>query len=169
MSPPKPLLVHPCVYWAIVFVWGTLDGLAAPASRPVLPTSRPVLPASRPVGHKSQVQSKQVQVGQKLFHKHGCAVCHSTDGKACFGGTLKGLFGTIAALEGGRKMRRDEGYFLQKISFSAKLPLADGMNVMPIYQKTFTPRQLHQLVAYIKALTVHKKARKVPRPKVPTR
>jgi mono/diheme cytochrome c family protein len=91
--------------------------------------------------------------GRRLFGKHGCDICHTTDGKACFGGTLKGLFGTVAILEGGRKMRRDSLYFRRKIAHSATLPLADGMNTMPVYKKALSTRDLHALVAFLRRLT----------------
>lgn len=105
--------------------------------------------------------------GAYWFARKGCEVCHTTDGKDSFGGSLQGLYGRKVQLEKGQIVLRDEAYFRTKILVSSRLPLKNGMNVMPLYRGALSKTQLRSIIAFIRSLKRPKKVH-VRRPKAPS-
>ena len=90
--------------------------------------------------------------GARLFTTNGCIGCHSTDGSANKGPTLKGLFGTEETLVGGAKVAVDEVY-LEK---SIRDPGADIVEGYPTNLMTtfdyLGQEQIDNIIIFIKTL-----------------
>lgn len=84
--------------------------------------------------------------------RHGCFLCHSTDGTDGVGPTIKGIYGKDALMADGTKRKRDEAFLRQKILRSDTLDLAGDRNVMPQYEGALSPRDLDDILAYLRSL-----------------
>ncbi|REJ31938.1 MAG: hypothetical protein DIU83_10285 [Bacillota bacterium] len=73
-------------------------------------------PAPEPLRPASEVQlSALAQRGAELFDQRGCATCHSTDGSASIGPTVRGVWGSQRELEDGSVVLVDEAYVRESI------------------------------------------------------
>jgi cytochrome c oxidase subunit II len=91
--------------------------------------------------------------GQQLFQTLGCASCHGANGEGGRGPTLSGIFGRDTLLEGGQKVRVDEGYVRESILNPQAKIVAGYQPIMPTFQGQVSEDQLVQLVAFIKSLS----------------
>lgn len=98
------------------------------------------------------VEVPAVEVGELLFKRKGCTQCHTVDGTALTGPSLKGVFGKTENFRDGTSTVIDENYIRESILVpNAKIVLSyDG--VMPSYQGRLKERELDALVTYIKSL-----------------
>lgn len=93
------------------------------------------------------------EAGAQLFQKRGCNQCHSVDGSAATGPTLKGIFGHEQPLQRGATALVDENYLRESmLNPSAKI-VAGFDNVMPTYQGRLKEEEIDFLIAYIKSLS----------------
>jgi cytochrome c oxidase subunit 2 len=83
-------------------------------------------------------------VGVKLREQKGCLGCHSTDGSAKAGPTLRGLFGSeVTVLTGGveRRVKADEAYLRSSIE-APQADVVKGFNpIMPTVPLTHEERE----------------------------
>lgn len=54
--------------------------------------------------------------GSALFHDDGCFGCHSLDGSAGVGPSMKGLAGSAVKLEAGKTVAADDAYLAESIT-----------------------------------------------------
>lgn len=90
--------------------------------------------------------------GAQVFKKQGCAQCHSVDGKAGIGPSLKGVFGKKQPLRGGGAAVADEDYLRESIMESQAKVVAGFDPVMPTYKGRLKDKEITVLIAYIKSL-----------------
>jgi cytochrome c oxidase subunit 2 len=91
-----------------------------------------------------------VALGQQLFEQKGCAACHSLDGSASIGPTMKGVFGRTVELADGSTKVANESYLEEAIREPGEDVVKDFPPVMP--EQTFTAAEVHALVAYLETL-----------------
>lgn len=93
-----------------------------------------------------------VQLGESTFQSKGCAACHSVDGSALVGPTLKGKYGTEEKLEDGSTVTIDDNYIRESIMAPAAKVVAGFQPTMPPYQGQLSDRQVDGLIEYFKTL-----------------
>jgi cytochrome c oxidase subunit 2 len=91
--------------------------------------------------------------GKKLYETRGCAQCHSIDGSAHIGPTLKNLFGEQVALKSGEKVTVEENYIRESILDPAKKVVAGFDPVMPTYQGRLKDQEILALIEFLKSLS----------------
>jgi cytochrome c oxidase subunit 2 len=90
--------------------------------------------------------------GEKLTENSGCLACHSLDGTARVGPTLKGLFGKKVALADGKSVVADETYIRESI-LEPNAKLVQGFPpVMPTFQGVLKDEDITAIIAYIKTV-----------------
>ena len=93
--------------------------------------------------------------GEGLYTSLGCLGCHSIDGSASSGPTLKGVFNSMETLTNGQKVKADEQYLLESILDPDK-QIVKGYEpgvMSAVIQKGQVPQdQAQALVDYIKTL-----------------
>jgi cytochrome c oxidase subunit 2 len=89
--------------------------------------------------------------GRELFHANGCAACHTTDGSASVGPTVKDIFGRQVKLTDGRTVRADEAYLERAIRDPSAELTAGFQPIMP--ELPLTSSQVKDLVAYLQTLS----------------
>jgi len=90
--------------------------------------------------------------GQQLYQTLGCASCHGANGEGGRGPALAGVLGNETEIQGGGRVRVDDGYVRESIlNPQAKLVAGFGP-IMPTFQGQISEEQLMQLVAFIKSL-----------------
>ncbi|MFI5297807.1 MAG: cytochrome c oxidase subunit II [Polyangiales bacterium] len=91
-----------------------------------------------------------VKKGEQLFTKWNCKTCHSVDGSAGTGPTLKGVFGSSVPLTDGTSVNADENYVRESILLSNAKIVRGFSPVMPIFKGTLKDKDVDALVAFIK-------------------
>lgn len=95
--------------------------------------------------------STAAERGEELFAAKGCAACHTTDGSASIGPTMKGLFGRETEMEDGSRITSDEEHIANEIRNPNEQVVKGFPPVMP--QVPLTDDELNALVAYLKTLS----------------
>ncbi len=90
--------------------------------------------------------------GKKLFTQRGCASCHSVDGAAGTGPTLKGVFGSMQPLTTGQKVLADENYIRESILNPQAKVVAGFEPVMPTFQGRLKDREIGAIIEYLKTI-----------------
>ncbi len=91
-----------------------------------------------------------VAQGKRVFDEQGCSGCHSVDGSAGVGPSLKGVWGRREKLAGGATVLVDENYVRESI-LTPGAKIVDGYdNVMP--QIPVEERDLLGIIAYLQTL-----------------
>jgi len=97
-----------------------------------------------------------VAKGEELWSSAGCAGCHSLDGAAGVGPTMKGLAGSTVTLDDGSKVTADDAY-LERAIVDPDAQISEGfkagiMSGAVAAQKFDTrPEDVAALVAFIKS------------------
>lgn len=91
-----------------------------------------------------------LQVGIRVFEEKGCSACHSVDGTAGIGPSLKGLWGKDEKLVGGGVARVDENYVREAI-------VKPGARIVEGYEDMMPPspleeREIQGIIAYMQSL-----------------
>jgi len=94
-----------------------------------------------------------VEGGRKLYQVRGCAQCHSVDGSAKVGPTLKGVFGASHVMADGQSVLADENYLRESILEPAARVVAGFEPVMPTYQGRLKDEEIMAIIEYIKSLS----------------
>jgi cytochrome c oxidase subunit II len=92
--------------------------------------------------------------GEELLEKHGCLGCHSIDGSAKVGPTLKGVFGSkVTITRNGQKMVvvADEAYLRESIRVPSAAIVEGFPPIMPV-TADLSEADLKAIVEYLKGL-----------------
>ena len=88
--------------------------------------------------------------GERLVVQHGCAACHSIDGRKGLGPTWQNLFGSQVKLTDGSTVTADEAYLTESI-LNPTLKVVKGFQPsMPAF--SFTAEEIADIIAYIQTL-----------------
>ncbi len=90
--------------------------------------------------------------GRIVYQRKGCAQCHSIDGSARSGPTLKGIFGAKHEMADGRRILVDENYIRRSILEPMADIRAGYRPVMPTYASQIREEEIDALIAFIKTL-----------------
>ena len=93
-----------------------------------------------------------VERGALLYKKHGCEVCHSTDGSTKVGPTWKGIWGKQESLANGQTVTVDENYVVDSINDPQGKLVQGFPPSMPTYKGKLKDYEIEGLSAYIKSL-----------------
>ncbi len=101
---------------------------------------------------KKHAKKSLADMGKDLYGKKGCTTCHSTDGSAKIGPTLKGLWERKRVLEDGSSVVADADYLRESI-LTPKTKVVKGFAPrMPPYQGQLTEDEINQIIEFIKKL-----------------
>jgi len=90
--------------------------------------------------------------GARVFDRGGCAACHSIDGSAKTGPTLKGKYGAQELLSDGSSVTIDDNYIRESI-LEPNAKIVQGFTPqMPSFAGRFDDRAITGLIEYIKSL-----------------
>lgn len=90
--------------------------------------------------------------GQRLFTKMACNTCHSTDGAAKTGPSLKGIFEHEVKLASGDTVKADENYLRESMTNPSAKVVQGYQPVMPVFKGLLDQSQMDALITYIKSL-----------------
>jgi cytochrome c oxidase subunit II len=90
--------------------------------------------------------------GKSVFESAGCLGCHSTDGSAKVGPTLKGIFGSKVQLSDGRTVPADEEYLRESLVEPNAKVVKGFQPIMPTFKGTLKDEEIAALIAYMKTL-----------------
>ena len=91
-----------------------------------------------------------LQVGVRVFEEKGCSACHSVDGTAGIGPSLKGLWGKDEKLVGGGTVKVDENYVRESIVKPGAKIVAGYDDMMP--PSPLEEREIQGIIAYMQSL-----------------
>lgn len=92
-----------------------------------------------------------VHPGYKLMDANLCLACHSTDGQAGIGPTLKGVYGRTEKLKDGSTVTVDDAFIHEKILHpEARIIAGTFEQEMP--KTDLTDQELDQIIDYLKTL-----------------
>ena len=91
-------------------------------------------------------------LGAKLYKVKGCAQCHTVDGTAATGPSLKGLFGTKRQFQDGSSEVADENYLRKSMVDPQSQVVAGYDGIMPTYKSRLNDREIGMLIEYIRSL-----------------
>jgi cytochrome c oxidase subunit 2 len=90
--------------------------------------------------------------GKALFTKFTCNACHTIDGSAKVGPTLKGIFGKDEKIKDGGTIKVDENYLRESIT-DPQAKIVEGFAPsMPAFKGQISDAQMDALIAYLKTL-----------------
>lgn len=91
------------------------------------------------------------EAGGVVFSRR-CTQCHSVDGTAKTGPTMKGIFGANHKMRDGSTVEVDENYVRESI-MDPQAKVRDGYQpVMPTFKGILTDDEIGYLIEYIKTL-----------------
>lgn len=91
-----------------------------------------------------------LQLGIRVFEEKGCSACHSVDGTAGIGPSLKGLWGKDEKLAGGGTAKVDENYVRESIVRPGAKIVAGYEDMMP--PSPLEEREIQGIIAYMQSL-----------------
>ena len=90
--------------------------------------------------------------GKTVFENAGCLGCHSIDGSAKVGPTLKGVFGSQVELSDGKTVAADEEYLRESIVDPNAKIVKGFQPIMPSFKGTLKDEEVAAIIAYLKTL-----------------
>lgn len=90
--------------------------------------------------------------GKAVFESAGCLGCHSTDGSAKVGPTLKGIFGSKVELSDGKTVQVDEAYLKESLVEPNAKVVKGFQPIMPTFKATLKDEEIAALIDYMKTL-----------------
>ncbi len=105
--------------------------------------------AAAPAGAAGQ--TAPAQLGKALFESKGCVACHTVDGSASVGPTMKGLYKHETEMDDGSRIMSDEAHIAEEIRQPNKHVVKGFPPVMP--EVPLTDAEVNELVEYIKTLS----------------
>ena len=97
-------------------------------------------------------ESYSEQLGAMLFEKKGCVACHTSDGAARVGPTLKGSFGSDVTMADGSKAKVDENYIRESLMYPQARSRPGYPPSMPSFEGQLKEKEIEGLIAFIKSL-----------------
>lgn len=130
----------------LVLPWAT-PATAAPAA-----VAQPA--GAKVVGPGDTGDAQGEELGQLLFGRLGCHVCHAIvpSGGPSAGPRLFRIYHSTRRLSGGRKVRADDAYLRESILRPTARLTAGYQAVMPAYAGVLDERQVDALILYLKSL-----------------
>jgi cytochrome c oxidase subunit II len=92
------------------------------------------------------------EAGKALYHRRGCSQCHSIDGKAGTGPTLKGIYGKQVRLSNGSDVLADDNYIRESILDPQAKIVAGFQPVMSTYKGQLSDAEITAIIEFIKSL-----------------
>lgn len=92
------------------------------------------------------------EAGEVLFRRHGCAGCHSVDGTARQGPTLKGVWGQQHTFTNAPPATVDDNYIRESIMDPMAKIRQGYQPVMPTFKGRLKDDEITALIEYIKTL-----------------
>lgn len=92
------------------------------------------------------------EAGKRLFQSRGCMQCHSTDGTAGTGPSLKGLYGRTEKMSDGSSVVADDNYIRESILDPQAKIVAGYQPVMSTYKGLLSDEEITALIEYMKTL-----------------
>ncbi|MFZ0918376.1 MAG: c-type cytochrome [Candidatus Udaeobacter sp.] len=97
------------------------------------------------------VAPEPVHPGYKLMDANLCLACHSTDGQAGIGPTLKGVYGRTEKLKDGSTVTVDDAFIHEKILHpDAKIIAGRFEQEMP--KTDLSPEEIEEIIQYLQTL-----------------
>ena len=93
------------------------------------------------------------QAGRKVFEAQGCAQCHTVDGTAGIGPSLKNVFGAKQVLQDGASVVADENYIRESVMDPQARIAAGFQPVMPTFKGRLKDKEITVLIAYLKSIS----------------
>jgi cytochrome c oxidase subunit II len=90
--------------------------------------------------------------GEELVEHSGCLGCHSLDGTAKVGPTLKGVFGRTVALSDGKSVVASEDYLRESILNPGAKIVKGFPPIMPTFQGVLKDDEVNAIIAYLKTV-----------------
>ncbi|UFS69533.1 cytochrome c oxidase subunit II [Geomonas sp. RF6] len=90
--------------------------------------------------------------GEEAVEHAGCLGCHSIDGMAKVGPTLKGVFGRKVELADGKTVTADEEYLRESLVDPNAKVVKGFQPIMPSFKATLKPDDISAVIAYLKTL-----------------
>ena len=87
-----------------------------------------------------------------LYHRRGCAQCHSIDGTAGTGPSFKGIFGKNTELSNAKPVEVDENYIRESILDPSAKIVKGYRDQMPTFKGVVTDEEITDLAEFIKSL-----------------
>jgi cytochrome c oxidase subunit II len=92
------------------------------------------------------------EAGKALYHRRGCSQCHSIDGIAGTGPSLKGIYGKPVRLSDGRDVPVDDNYIRESILDPQAKIVAGFQPVMSTYKGQLSDAEITAIIEFIKSL-----------------
>ena len=93
------------------------------------------------------------EAGKILYHRRGCVQCHSIDGTAGTGPSLKGIYGKPQQLNDGKTVVADDNYIRESILEPQAKIVAGYQPVMSTYKGLVSDDEITALIEFIKSLS----------------
>lgn len=90
--------------------------------------------------------------GKRLFFTQKCSICHSVDGSALVGQSMKGLWGKTLEHSDGTSAVVDDAYLREAILQPGKRVTKGYVPTMPTYEGKLNVATVDVIIGYIKAL-----------------
>lgn len=103
-------------------------------------------------GAASAEEDPQVAKGREVFNAQGCNACHTTDGSASTGPTLKGLWGSQVTLKSGESATADADFIRESVVEPNATVVEGFPPVMPNRYGDLPEEDLEALIAFIRSL-----------------
>lgn len=98
------------------------------------------------------IQLPTTAQGARLFESKGCLACHTVDGTAKIGPSLRHAFGTVVTLDDGSHVTFDEAYLRESVMVPRARSRLGYPPTMPAFDGVLSPRDLDAIVAYVRSL-----------------
>jgi cytochrome c oxidase subunit II len=92
------------------------------------------------------------EAGKALYHRRGCSQCHSIDGIAGTGPSLRGIYGKPVRLSDGRDVLVDDNYVRESILDPQAKIVAGFQPVMSTYKGQLSDAEITAIIEFIKSL-----------------
>lgn len=90
--------------------------------------------------------------GQAVFEAKGCVGCHTTDGSARVGPSLRGSWGQPIVLANGTAVTFDEAYLRESLATPLAKARAGYPASMPSFEGVIKEKEIRALIEYLKVL-----------------
>lgn len=102
---------------------------------------------------RGAVELSPEEAGAKVFKEKGCNSCHTIDGSALIGPSLKGLFARTSEFEDGSSAKVDENYINESVMAPQK-KIVKGFAQVPMiaFEGRIDEKEMNALIAYLKTL-----------------
>jgi len=90
--------------------------------------------------------------GKTIVERSGCLACHTVDGRALVGPTLKGLYGSRVMLDDGSTVTADEDYLKESLLLPNAKVVKGYKPLMPTFKGMLSDEDITAVIAYMKTV-----------------